>query len=44
MADVAMLFHWTPQAMAPMDLSELMHWRHLAVERHNAMNAPEKTR
>ena len=45
MADVAMLLHWTPQTMHPMDLAELMHWRQLAVERHNAMHAaPERTR
>ena len=40
MADVAMLLHWPPSIMHPMELGELMHWRHLAVERHNAMNAP----
>lgn len=40
MADVAMLLHWAPDTMNPMDLGELMRWRHLAVQRHNAMNAP----
>jgi hypothetical protein len=40
MADVAMLLHWPPGVMDIMDLGELMQWRHLAVERHNAMNAP----
>lgn len=40
MADVAMLLHWTPDTMDAMGLGELMQWRHLAVERHNAMNAP----
>ena len=35
-----MLLHWTPATMHVMELGELMHWRHLAVERHNAMNAP----
>ena len=44
MADVAMLLHWQPATMHPMELGELMHWRHLAVERHNAMNAaPDRT-
>lgn len=40
MADVAMLFHWPPQSMNDMELGELMYWRHMAVERHNAMHAP----
>lgn len=39
MADVAMLLHWTPATMDTMEVGELMQWRHLAVERHNAMNA-----
>jgi len=39
MADLAMLLHWTPATMAPMELAELMQWRHLAIERHNAMHA-----
>lgn len=39
MADVAMLLHWPPGAMHPMELGELMQWRQLAVERHNAMHA-----
>lgn len=43
MADVAMLLHWPPATMHPMELSELMQWRQLAVQRHNAMHAaPEK--
>ena len=40
MADVATLLHWPPQVMDAMEVSELMQWRHLAVERHNAMHAP----
>lgn len=45
MADVAMLLHWTPETMHLMELAELMQWRHLAVERYNAMHAPpERTR
>ena len=40
MADVAYLLHWPPDTMHPMELGELMQWRHLAVARHNAMHAP----
>lgn len=39
MADVAILLHWPPAAMDTMPLSELMHWRQLAVDRHDAMHA-----
>jgi hypothetical protein len=42
MADVAYLLHWPPDAMDPMELGELMHWRQLAVQRHNAVHAPPK--
>ena len=41
MADIAAVFHWRPADMDPMELGELMHWRQLAVERHNAMHAPQ---
>lgn len=34
MADLAMVFHWTPAAMHDMSLAELMHWRELARLRH----------
>lgn len=45
MADVAILLHWPPSSMDPMALGELMQWRTLAVERHNAMHAdPNSTR
>ena len=27
MADIAIIFHWPPQAMDGMAVSELMHWR-----------------
>lgn len=40
MADVAYLLHWTPDTMHGMELGELLRWRNLAVERHNAVNAP----
>lgn len=42
MADVAIIFHWPPAVMEPMYIGELMHWRQLAVERHNAMWSTEK--
>lgn len=34
MADLAIVFHWHPADMDGMDLSELMHWRELARQRH----------
>ncbi len=30
MADIAVVFHWTPQAMDGLSLSELMDWRERA--------------
>lgn len=30
MADVAVIFHWGPEQLNPLALSELMHWRELA--------------
>ena len=30
MADLAMVFHWTPADMAGFDLAELMEWRERA--------------
>ncbi len=42
MADVAYLLHWPPDTMHPMELGELMHWRHLAVQRHNAAHTPQE--
>ena len=35
MADLAVVFHWTPAAMDPMTLPELMDWRERARIRHN---------
>ena len=34
MADLAMVFHWRPADMDPMDLAELMEWRERARERY----------
>lgn len=33
MADLAIVFHWPPDAMAGMSLPELMAWRERARER-----------
>ena len=35
MADLAIVFHWSPAAMDPMSLPELMNWRAEAIKRHN---------
>lgn len=34
MADLAIVFHWTPRDMDPMSLPELMAWREQARLRH----------
>ena len=34
MADLAVVFHWSPCDMDPMSLTELMEWRELARQRH----------
>lgn len=33
MADLAVVFHWPPQAMDPMSLAELADWRERARQR-----------
>ena len=33
MADIALVFHWGPEALKAMSLRELMRWHQLAVER-----------
>ncbi|MEG3160911.1 GpE family phage tail protein [Sphingomonas sp. LB2R24] len=35
MADLAIVFHWQPRAMATMSLAELMGWHAKAAARHN---------
>jgi hypothetical protein len=35
MADLAIVFHWAPDAMDRMGLRELMDWRLQAARRHN---------
>lgn len=34
MADIAMVFHWPPAAMDPMELDELADWREHARVRY----------
>ena len=43
MADIALIFHWPPAAMTDMAVGELLHWRALAVQRHNHLHSTEKT-
>jgi len=35
MADLAIVFHWSPAVMDPMSIAELMSWRERAAARHN---------
>ncbi|UVS99071.1 GpE family phage tail protein [Burkholderia glumae] len=34
MADIALVFHWSPDVMTVMSLRELMDWRERARERY----------
>jgi hypothetical protein len=34
MADIALVFHWTPEAMDKLSPEELMEWRQRAIERY----------
>lgn len=36
MADIALVFHWPPQAMNEFTLAELMEWRERARERYES--------
>ncbi|MBJ9954404.1 GpE family phage tail protein [Acinetobacter baumannii] len=36
MANIAVVFHWQPQAFTDMSLSELMEWHQKAIERNGA--------
>lgn len=36
MADIAVVFHWPPQAMAELYLDELIAWRERARARHES--------
>lgn len=42
MADVAIIFHWSPAVMDSMDLSELMGWREQAARRSESPEKPGK--
>ncbi|MFC3579519.1 GpE family phage tail protein [Sphingomonas hylomeconis] len=35
MADIALVFHWSPQVMDAMSLGELTEWRTKAAKRYN---------
>jgi len=39
MADVAVIFHWPPSEMNGMTLTELIGWRHKAVQRSGAKDS-----
>ena len=39
MADIAIIFHWTPAVMDVMSLTELYGWRNRALQRHNQINS-----
>lgn len=41
MGDIAMIFHWPPDSMYDMALEELINWRAIAIDRHNAINQNE---
>lgn len=43
MADIAMVFHWGPEQMAPMELSELATWRERARVRHESQTPRSPT-
>ena len=38
MADIALVFHWSPAVMDPMTIAELMSWRTKVAKRHNPEN------
>ncbi|WP_017922482.1 MULTISPECIES: GpE family phage tail protein [Burkholderia] len=39
MADIALVFHWSPDVMDAMPLPDLMAWRERARERHDQGDA-----
>lgn len=43
MADLAITFHWSPDVMDNMDLSEIMGWRAQAARRSQPSDKPGKT-
>lgn len=42
MADLAVIFHWSPSAMDSMSIAELMGWRARAAKRSQAPDTPGK--
>ncbi|MCQ4242487.1 GpE family phage tail protein [Stutzerimonas stutzeri] len=46
MADIALVFHWSPEQMNAMPLTELMDWRERAIDRwertHGARSKPTR--
>ncbi|WP_445344893.1 GpE family phage tail protein [Acinetobacter bohemicus] len=36
MANIAVVFHWSPQAYENMSLTELMQWHQKAIERNGS--------
>lgn len=41
MADVAAIFHWSPDVLGAMPLEELLKWQGLAVDRFEKMRKAE---
>lgn len=39
MADIAAVFHWSPEVMAAMPVDELFAWQRRAVDRFKIMNS-----
>lgn len=39
MADIAAVFHWSPEVMRKMRVSELVQWQARAIERFKAMRS-----
>ncbi|EAV5169615.1 GpE family phage tail protein [Salmonella enterica subsp. enterica serovar Kiambu] len=38
MADIAVIFHWSPSELYPMSLTELINWREKALQRSGHKN------
>ncbi|QCT18515.1 GpE family phage tail protein [Jejubacter calystegiae] len=38
MADIAAVFHWPPSVTDVMPLTEVLEWRHKAIQRNGASN------
>jgi len=42
MADIALVFHWSPETMDAMDIAELMEWREAARLRNQPPDKPKR--